>query len=462
MRSRTIREGSVGLLVLVGLGILGGLVLWIRGFDPTRRSYRFVVEFPNISGMEVGAPVRYRGVAVGKTSSVEPNVNVVAVELEIRPATLLLPRDVLIQVVQTGLIGETYVDITPEAILPAAATDISPLSAQCDSSIVICNGDRLQGESGVSFSELIGSLTRFTDLFSNPEIVGEIRTLTRNSANAADGIADLSREVTDLSRLVRQELGEISTATTATVTSFGEAADSVALTAARVEELIETNRSSLITTLDSISQTSQDIQQVVNRVAPMIEEGEFLQNLETLSVNAAAASENLRVLTETVGSGENVLLLQQTLDSARATFQNVQKITSDLDELTGDPAFREELRNLVNGLSNLVSEAEELEQRSQIAQMLDAADYSLRTTGQLNLSDPALSPPTLPPEPPSTESLTTEPLPTEPSTTPSTPEPPPTEPTAIQPSEEALPLETGALLPSQVGYPSSDRYRNRR
>ncbi len=48
------------------------------------------------------------------------------------------------------------------------------------------------------------------------------------------------------------------------------------------------------------------------------------------------------------------------LDSARATFANTRKITADLDELTGDPKFRANIRNIVNGLSGLLSNAPEL------------------------------------------------------------------------------------------------------
>mgnify|MGYP005848793755 CR=1 FL=1 len=401
MRSRTIREGSVGLLILLAIGLVGGLVLWIRGFDPTRRGYRFTVEFPNISGMEIGAPVRYRGVAVGQTTAVRPGANLVAVEMEVRPATLVIPRDSLIQVIQTGLIGETYVDITPARPVPETALAVTPLSDRCDSSLVICSGDRLQGEAGVSFSELISSFTRFTDLFSDPEIVAEIRTLTRNSASAADGITELSQEMANLSRSVQQELGQISDAATTTVTSVGRAADSIALTADQVDELIVSNRSAIVTTLDSISQTSQDVQQLVGGLSPMLtelEESQLLQNLETLSVNAVEASTNLRALTEAVGDTENLLLLQQTLDSARATFQNAQKITADLDELTGDPAFRDNLRNLVNGLSNLVAASEQLHQRTEFAQMLDSADIALHSTNQqvIDLADIPLLP--TPPE----------------------------------------------------------------
>jgi hypothetical protein len=92
----------------------------------------------------------------------------------------------------------------------------------------------------------------------------------------------------------------------------------------------------------------------------------LLGNLETLSTNAATASANLRDISTALNSPTNVLVLQQTLDSARATFENAQKITADLDELTGDPAFRNNVKQLVNGLGNLVSSTEQLQQQVQV------------------------------------------------------------------------------------------------
>lgn len=392
MRSRMIREGSVGLLILVGLGLIGGLFLWIRGFDPTKRAYRFTIEFTNIAGMELGAPVRYRGVAVGKTVRLTPGANLVGVEVEVKPATLRIPKDALIQVIQTGLIGETYVDIAPNVDLPSASAATNPLAAQCNSNVVICNGDRLEGVSGVSFSELIGSITRFTDLFSDPEIVGEIRTLTRNSADAADGVADLSREVSTLSKLVRQELGPLSDTTSGSIASIGRAADTLTLTSTQVNELITTNRSAIISTLNNLNQTSRELQTVLGGLSPMLTESDgIIQNLQSLSVNAVEASNNLRNLSETVGSPDNLLLLQQTLDSARSTFQNAQKITADLDELTGDPDFRDNVRDLINSLNNLVSTTQHLEHRTQLAQMLDSANVALRSSGH-SITVPAPAP----------------------------------------------------------------------
>jgi len=80
------------------------------------------------------------------------------------------------------------------------------------------------------------------------------------------------------------------------------------------------------------------------------------------------------------------LVLQQTLDSARVTFANAQKITSDLDELTGDPEFRQNVREIVDGLSGLVSSTQQLEQQVQVAENLDPKpEEDLNMTANNNL-----------------------------------------------------------------------------
>ena len=76
------------------------------------------------------------------------------------------------------------------------------------------------------------------------------------------------------------------------------------------------------------------------------------------------------------------MALQQTLDSARVTFQNAQKITSDLDELTGDPSFRDSIRELIEGLSGLVSSTQQVEQQVQVANTLDSVRESAVVGGQ--------------------------------------------------------------------------------
>lgn len=379
MRSRTIREGSVGLLILLGLGLFGALVLWLRGLSLGSRSYRFFVDFPDATGMQVGSPVRYRGVNVGKIRALQPGVKSATVELEISQATLSIPRDSLILANQSGLIGEATVDITPPPTAPIDV-DTNPLARDCIDSLIICDGDRIQGQVGVNFTELIRSTIQLTNLFSDPELFANVRSLTKNSSDAAAGVARLTNEVTSLTRAVQQELKILSGSANNTTTAVGQAATQIGLTAAEVRGLLATNRLALSGTLDNVNQTSLQLRSVATRIEALSQEGEFFQNLEILSANAAAASASLRSLTDSFGSQENLLMLQETLDSARATFQNAQKITADLDELTGDPELRESIRELLRGLNNLVSTTQQLEQQTEVVATLTPVAIALEST----------------------------------------------------------------------------------
>ncbi len=368
MRSRTIREGSVGLLILVGLGLFAGLILWLRGLTLGQRSYKVIIEFANIAGLEVGAPVRYRGLNVGKITQTRPGPNGVEVEAEIAPADLVIPRNVVVEASQSGLLGSTFIQINPTK--PLATTAVAkPLDPKCDSNLIVCHEDRLPGQVGVSVDELIRASTRFADVYSDPKFFENVNAVAKNTAEAALEVAKLSREFGATAKIAKQEISTFSGA----ARSVSETAGKLGLTADEINTLLANNRASLVSTLDNINQITAQLRITTANLDPIvsrIQQGQLLQNLEILAANSAEASANLRDVSKALNSPANILALQQTLDSARATFLNVQKITSDLDELTGDPSFRENLRRLVNGLSRLVSSAQQLHQQAHYAQLL--------------------------------------------------------------------------------------------
>lgn len=471
MRSRTIREGSVGLLILVGLAAFVGLVLWIKGIKWGARTYQFIVSFNDVAGMKVGATVRYRGVDVGRIIDVKATTNGVDATIEIDSADLVIPRNVRIEANQSGLIGETSIDITPPQNLPSGIQGVNPSSSKCDTKLVICNQNKVNGEIGVSFIELLRNTDKFTKVYTDPAFFDNVNNLTKNAALAAGGVAKLTAELSLLTRSVRQQVGTFSAATNTltavsaqtanrigntadkfgnTADKFGKLADSSnelltstqgnltttqanlnntlqefgklaasadrALTsnqgnlnnllteftklAASTNELVATNRGSLEKTLTNISQSSEQLTILVTRLANTTEKvdvAKIVGNLETLSANAAEASANLRDVSAAVNNPTNFLVLQQTLDSARSTFENVQKITADLDELTGDPQFRQNVKELVNGLSKLVSSTHQLEEQIQVAQKLESVNSALKeatvnSTTETPLTQP--SPPT--------------------------------------------------------------------
>ena len=356
-------------MILAGLGLFGGLVLWIKGLNPANRSFTVYADFAAINGVQTGSPVRYRGVNVGRIANIVPGPNGVEVKLEISRADLVIPKDSDLSVNQTGLLGETVLDITPRREIPEASVSSRPLDRDCDRDLILCQNSRIKGVLGISTDELIRATIRFADVYSSPQFTGNINSLTKNSSEAASEIARLSREVTGLVKSARTEVGTFS----ATARSIGNTANQATLTIAQVSDLITANRSTLVSTLDNLNATSGEIRTSVARLSPIlnqVEGSKLISNLETLSANAAQTSANLRDASATLNNPTTVTMLQQTLDSARATFENTQKITSDLDELTGDPKLRDNLRRLINGLSGLVSSTQQLQQQAQIAQIL--------------------------------------------------------------------------------------------
>ncbi|MBW4480321.1 MAG: MCE family protein [Tolypothrix brevis GSE-NOS-MK-07-07A] len=415
MRSRTFREGSVGLLLLAGLGVFGLILLWLNRVTTSQRSYKVIIEFANATGMQKGTLVRYRGVKVGSISKIQPGLNNVEVEIDISQPELKIPRDVLVEANQSGLISESIIDITPKATLVQATDIAKPTEKNCNPQIIVCNGSRLKGQVGISVDELIRSSTTLSVAYSNPKFYNTVNKTLESTSQAAANIADLSRELKVLSKSAQQQLGtfsatansvqratdKLSTSTSQTVNQFGTTAKQFSTTATEfgttaktisstanqakslvtnLDNLVTTNRSTLVGTLNNLSQASNELRVTVSSLSPTVNrftQGKLLENLETLSTNAAQASTNLRDATKTFNDPNNRLLLQQTLDSARVTFENTQKITSDLDELTGDPAFRNNLRQLVNGLSTLVSSTEQMQQQVRIADTLDSFKTSV-------------------------------------------------------------------------------------
>ena len=384
MRERAIREGSVGLLILLAAGLFGGMVLWLRGYNPRQQSYRATFVFTDTLGMQEGTAVRFRGVRVGRVLTIRPGSNQVEVEVEISQPNLLIPSDSLIAVNQSGLIGESTVDITPRQKLEGATASLTPFQPGCNSDQILCDGDQRLGEVGASYESLIRSAEDLAKTFADPQLTVNLNRTLQNASAFTASATVLSEELTRLSQQVQTDLGPLMASANRatdnldgtlteignTATAISSAANQFEITGSEVNGLISRNRSSLVTTLDSLSRSSAHLETIMATLSPEIQDSQFIANLDRLSTDASAAVADIRALTAAANTPENLLMLQQTLDSARSVFQSAHKVIADVDELTGDPALRNNIRNLINGLGTLVSLTDQLEQNSRLAQAL--------------------------------------------------------------------------------------------
>ena len=416
LRMRTLQEGSVGLFAILGLIIFGGLVVWLRGGILGQKTYQILADFKDVSGLQIGAPVRYRGVAVGKILGLQPSSNGVRVLIEISSTDLRIPTGSKVQINRFGLIGEASVDITPSRILSEQALAIDPTSEDCaEVNKILCNNDEVEGTTG---SQLVEALTRLSNAYSDPEFVGNLNAAVKSATKAGDRISILSEEITRLAKTARGQIGGVSGAIRRAEQAAQDASQlmrnvntvvaenrlginrtisSTANLMSNLDGLVAENRGNVINTLNSLERTSDEARQLainLNTTVSRVNEGldeidmkALARDLEVLMANAAETAQNLQNLSQSINDPEVILTIQKTLDSARVTFENTQKITADVEELTGDPAFRNNVRKLINGLSNLVSYTEQLEEEVYAAQVLESiseqVEYQLLTQNQL-------------------------------------------------------------------------------
>ncbi|NET36714.1 MAG: MCE family protein [Cyanothece sp. SIO1E1] len=389
--SQSTRQSVVGLMLLIALGVMGGFVLWLQNFSFGGRSYRATIQFPNAGGMTPGTRVAYRGVKVGQVRSIKPEPEGVAVEIEISPADRLIPSNAEIETTQAGLVGETSIDITPLQTLPSIENIAKPLDPDCDPTIIICNGARLQGQGQLDVNALIRSLLRISDTLGDPEVTATVRSIAQRISKALGEIAELGGQLSGFVEDAR-ESGSIQNLNS-TIASLGDALDDIS-------SVVVENRLNVAEVLESLKDTSDQLKITVSSLDPIVnqlQQSEFIDNLDTLSANAIDATANLRDLTKRLDDPQTILLLQQTLESARSVFQNVEKITSDVDQLTGNPQFREDLERLIDGLSGLVSSTQQLYQQAEYARIIES--MSAVNLGSSTLIIPSFQPvPIVPPQ----------------------------------------------------------------
>ncbi len=385
MRARTVKEGSVGLFILVGLAAIGALTIFVRGAGVRGDRLRFTIFFANVSRLGVGAPVRFRGLEVGKVNRLVPVENGINVDVVVAPGDLAIPLDADFTVNQSGLIGESSVDIYmagtySEAPLP------QPLERTCDDTDrdTICPGDRVEGFIGSSIDFFLRDATRLAADVSRTDLFAKIADAAESFEIAADELAVLSKDLSGLSKdisgitgAIESELQTLTAAVDRTSAQVGDATERIEALVASVNGIVDENRDEIVTIVTNVREASAQLSLVLADLTPAVETisdtiinadtDRLVADLTAATANAAAATESLKVFSESLNDSSNIALLQETLGSARATFANAEKITADLDELTGDPELRRNLRQLVEGLSDLVSSAEELERQINVA-----------------------------------------------------------------------------------------------
>lgn len=370
------QEGPVGLLILAGVGLFAGLIAWIQGVGLGQQRYRITVEFENAKGMQVGAVLNYRGVEIGKALAIRPTSTAVEVEVEIYQPELRIPWDSTIEVESSALLGDKYMNLIVHSPLTDETNLPLPVDPACNPEVIICDGSRVAGVAPPDLTDLIRSSNEIAELFTNPLLLAGLQEVLQGAGEATGGLKGVTQGFSTLATSLNSQVDNLGN----TITTMGTAAGEIQTTAVSARNVLEENRGAIGLTLRSFGNASDNLTNLMGDLTPAVQQvtqGEMVDNLEVLTKNLRQASASLAIAGRAINDPENVQLLQETLDSARVTFQNAQKITSDLDELTGDAEVRDNLRRLLDNMGRLFGTAERLDRQVQALKVLSPPGSAL-------------------------------------------------------------------------------------
>lgn len=161
-------------------------------------SYSFFIEFSDASGIQVGTPIRMRGICIGFVQSVKLKFNSVLVIVKMESGKVVIPACSLIETTQTGLLNEPVIDVIPFSNLVVNdSPEYSPLSSLCNSSVIICNNAYVIGDRGLNYDDLIRSATRISQRFDDPRFFNIFYVFLQTGIEATDIAMELLRFIAD-------------------------------------------------------------------------------------------------------------------------------------------------------------------------------------------------------------------------------------------------------------------------
>lgn len=318
---------------LIGGFVLGGIVLFIGALfvfgsgDLFKEKRRWVTYFEgSVGGLNVGAPVNFRGVRVGTVTGVAlmlDRKNLIAripVYFEIDPESITWvggkePQSQQLAIdaglraklgMQSLVTGQMEVDLDLLPDVPATLVGGDPNTPEIPS--VPSEFDVLKRQvANLPLPELVASLQKaidgINDLVNSPEMKGSVKALAATLDETQKLVANLNQEAVPLMR-------EATAAVQSARTTSDQAAASLKAMDGEVVATLRDTRADLRTALRSLDKAVQQAQTTLGNINGIVaEDAQSRRDVDKALHNLAQASAALRSFADTVERNPNALVV---------------------------------------------------------------------------------------------------------------------------------------------------------
>ncbi len=271
-------ETRVGIITVLGVALLIAGIAFLRGgFEIRDRGYDIYILAASAGGMTVGAPVQMAGIEIGRVTRLDLTPQRQAqITVRIRSG-VTIPTGSRFAIATTGLLGDRYVNITPE---PADTPPIAP-----------------------------GTIVTAANPFTIDEVVDRVVAVARRAEEA----------LTNVNRLISDPA--LGTGLSETVRN---ARDATAVMRQAAENIERTTR-----TLDrSVSSVSADVPQIT-------------EQLKTMATDLAETADAAKGLVRDVAAdGQTARQVRATVASIERAAAGIDKMIRDLQGVINEQEVR--------------------------------------------------------------------------------------------------------------------------
>jgi len=196
---RSLRDSIVGFSLLGGILIFTFFSFWLRGVRLSSKNWHLFAEFNNASGLSKKSPVTYRGILVGSIEDILFTNESIKAKIVLNNPDIILPRPAFARVVTNSFLGGD-VQVALETSKKTIPKNIAkPLSENCDSQLIICQGDIITGKQLSSLSNITSRINQLLKE-SNQE------NLIENIVNSIDKFNNTQENLDELIYLSKEEI----------------------------------------------------------------------------------------------------------------------------------------------------------------------------------------------------------------------------------------------------------------
>ena len=196
---RSLRDSIVGFSLLGGILVFTFFSFWLRGIKLSSNNWYLFAEFNNASGLSKKSPVTYRGILVGSIEDILFTNESIKAKIVLNNPEIILPKPAFARIVTNSFLGgDVQVSLeTSEKTIPKNTA--KAISEECDSNLIICQGDTITGKQLSSLSNITNRINQLLKE-SNQE------NLIENIVKSIDQFDRTQENLDELIFLSKQEI----------------------------------------------------------------------------------------------------------------------------------------------------------------------------------------------------------------------------------------------------------------